>query len=97
MNYYPGIEQDAAQYVELQQRQQQLLEELKNQNPSLFKRMMRAGLLAILGMIGAKVLDQDPVKGAVGGAAASVFLTKSPPREMPKPVPYPPYRLNRPY
>jgi len=92
MNYYKGIERDALDYIDLQERQRRLLAELENENPSLFKRLMKAGLLAVLGAIGASIMDQDASKGALAGAAAGLFM---PPRkrQMPGPVPQPPYRL----
>jgi hypothetical protein len=73
-SFQPLSNSDANYYNQLQERQQRLLEELKQKEPSLFSRMMKAGLLAVLGMIGANILDQDPMKGAVAGAAAGVFI-----------------------
>ena len=92
MTYYPGIEQDAQHYIALQERQRKLLEELERNNPSLFKRLMKAGVLAILGAFGASLLDQDPLKGAIAGAGAAIML---PPRkkQTPQQPPFPPYRM----
>lgn len=92
MNYYPGIERDALDYIEIQKRQRHLMQEFERNNPSLFSRMMKAGLLAVLGAIGAGILDQDPIKGAATGALASIML---PPKRRPMPMQpmAPPYRL----
>ena len=80
MNYYPGIEQDALDYVEMQKRQKDLVDELQHKDPSLLNRMMKAGLLALLGAIGANIMDQDPSKGAAAGMAAGFLI---PPRKQP--------------
>lgn len=70
------IEREALDYYAIQERQKKLLAELEQKNPSLFKRMMKAGLLAILGAIGAGIIDQDPLKGAAAGAAISLLFQK---------------------
>ena len=72
--YYPGMERDALNYLGIQDKQRKLLEEAKRENPSLLSRMMKAGMLAVLGAMGASLLDQDPLKGAVAGAAAGIIL-----------------------
>ena len=90
--YYSGVEQDALDYIKLQERQKRLLEEFEQNNPSLFSRMMKAGLFAVLGALGAGLLDQDPVKGAATGALAS-FLLPQGKKERPPSIPTPPYRL----
>jgi len=68
MNYFPDAEQQAKNQI--------LMEELKRENPSLFKRMMKAGMLAMLGAIAANLMDEDPAKGAATGAFASMFFPR---------------------
>ena len=73
MNHFPGSEEEALNYYLYQQK---LLEDLKRENPSLFNKMLKAGMLAILGAIGAHIIEQDPMKGAAAGAVAPIFFNK---------------------
>ena len=91
--YYPGLELDAIEYVKIQQERERLLQQLRDQDPTLFPQMMRAGMFAVLGGIGADMINQSPVKGAIAGAIMSMLFPKQPhPKPMPPEPTFPPLR-----
>ena len=93
MDAYPGIENDAIEYVRLQQKREQLLAQLRDSNPSLFSSMLRAGMFAVLGGIGADMVNQSPVKGAIAWAIMSILFPKQQrPQQIPPQPMFPPVR-----
>jgi len=74
LSVQPITDQESLQYLELQGQQRQLLQELKAKDPSLFKKMLRAGVFAMLGAISAHLLQQDTMTGAAVGGALSFLL-----------------------
>ena len=88
-NFPPGSDQDILAYLNYDQQRREIIQQLQRENPSLFKRILKMGLLAILGGLGAQMLDQDPLKGVAAGAGAAVFL-KPRQRNVPPQLNFPP-------